>query len=339
MSIKLLYITKLLTIFLILAINYKTFPFSLNDFKQKIKDNETIYYIKLNNGDIISGNIIATINSIQELNAFLGNNSNNSIPTTEKFIPFVIINTFDEEIFIYEDEIMTINERKNNDNTFQEQSHSYFLLPTANPIANKHSIGNYEIFLLYGGIGILDIISVSAGYSFIPFTATSDQITIINSKISTPAIKLHNVNANIKFAAGINYAQVNNNNKLMHLFGLATYNYIAPNPTNVTIGLFYKAGMQKFPSTAFLFGYEFPFNYVDGAFGITGGFEKHLNTRKDLSLLFEIWNADIGNAANTAILLGFRLSGKNLYADFGLSVFTVPFVAPFFSFVWMPFAD
>lgn len=339
MSIKLSFVTKLLIIFFILTINYKTFPFSLTTFKENFKDETTNYYVKLNNGDVISGNIIATINSIQELNAFLGNNTENSIPTTEKFIPFIIINTFEEEIFVYEDEIMTINERKNNINTFQEQSHSYFLLPTANPIANKHSIGNYEIFFLYGGIGILDILSVSAGYSFIPFTTTSDQITIINTKFSTPAIKLQNVSANINFAAGINYAQVNNNNKLIHIFGLATYNFISPNPANATIGIFYKAGKQDFPSTARLFGYEFPFNYVDGAFGITGGFEKHLNTRKDLSLLFEIWNADIVNAANTAIMLGFRLSGKNLYADFGLSVFTIPFVAPFFSFVWMPFAN
>jgi hypothetical protein len=125
-----------------------------------------------------------------------------------------------------------------------------------------------------------------------------------------------------------------------HLYGIATYNFDNYyNPTNVSAGVFYKVGYQEFPELTSLFGRPpFLFNYPDGSFGLCGSFERHFSSRKDLSLLLEIWNTDVVNAANTGILLGFRLAGSKIYADFGLAVFTSPFVAPFFSFVWMPFS-
>jgi hypothetical protein len=335
---KLLYIVKLLIFFFILTENISLFAFSLIDFKENMDEN-AIYSIKLNNGDIVSGNIVACINSIYELNLILNNKNSVGKDSNETFVPFIVINTLSEEIFIYEDEIMNIIERPSNDNIFQWQNHSLFLMPTANPISNKHFIGNYELFFIYGGIGIFNYLSISAGYSFIPFTNTNEQIAVINAKLSIPQILLSNINANIAFAVGANYAQINTKNKLTHIFSIATYNSLNINPANISIAVFYKAGQQEFPSTARLFEREFTFDYQDGAFGICGGFEKHFNTRKDLSLLCEVWNADVTTPTNTAILVGLRLAGSNIYADFGLSVFTTPFVAPFFSFVWMPFAN
>jgi hypothetical protein len=311
------------------------FAFSINKIKDNINiENEnTTYMIKLTNGDIISANIIAVVSSIEEVNRII-NQNNNIKEKVEDFIPFIIIKAFDEEIFIYEDEIIDISVRTNENNTFQYQNHSYFLLPTANPISNNHFIGSYELFFIMGGLGILDYVSVLGAYSFIPLTNTKEQITLINAKVSIPLIRLDNI-SNIVVAAGYNYGQINARNKLHHLFGIATYNY---SNDNASIGIFYKVGEQDFYSPVVFFERGFDFIYPNGSFGICGGFEAHFSSRKDLSLLFEIWNNDIGGGtANTGILLGLRLSGKKFYSDFGLTVITAPFVAPFFSFVWMPF--
>lgn len=333
-------LNKLLIVFLLITINSALFSFSVKQFKENTNiENNTIYMIKLINGDIISANIIEIVSSIDQVKDILNQNTITR-EQVDNFVPFIIIKAFEEEIFIYEDEIMNISIRTNNNNTYQKQNHSLFLMPTANPISNNHFIGSYELFFILGGVGIFDYVSLIGGYSFIPLTNTKEQITEINAKVSIPPIRLDN-SSNIVFAIGYNYAQVNKSNKLHHLFGVATYNFNGAtnyeNASNASVGIFYKTGSQIFPSSIVFFERGFDFNYPDGSFGMCGGFEKHFTNRKDLSVLFEIWNTDVVNAANTAILLGLRLSGKKFYSDFGLSVVTAPFVAPFFSFVWMPF--
>ena len=330
----------LINFFLLCCINSSVlFAFSINKFKENnIENPNIIYIIKLNNGDIISGNIVATITSVDEVNKILNQNTNIK-EQTETFIPFLIIKTFGEEIFIYEDEIMDISIRTNTDNTFTSQNHSLFLMPTANPISNNHFIGSYELFFILGGVGIFDYLSIIGGHSFIPFSDNPEQqISLINAKFSFPAMKLnYDSPTYLTFALAYNYGQVTKSNKMHHIYGVATYNYNGANPTNASVGIFYKMGSQLYPTPTIIFEREFEFNYQDGSFGLCGGFERHFSSRKDLSLLFEIWNVDVSNEANTGILLGLRLAGKKFYSDFGFSVITVPFVAPFFSFVWMPF--
>jgi hypothetical protein len=326
---------------LLFAINSNLlFAFSINQFKENnnLEQPDITYIIKLNNGDIISANIIACVTSVNEVQQILKQVQNDNIKEqAEQFIPFLIVKTFGEEIFIYEDEIMNISIRTSDNNTFKWQNHSLFLMPTANPISNNHFIGNYELFFLFGGIGIFDYVSLLGAYSFIPWTATPNQIAIINAKVSIPPIPLDG-NSNIALAAGFNYGQINRHNKLQHIFGIATYNNNSANPSNFSVGMFYKIGAQEYFNVLLLNQPPFGFYYSDGSFGLCGGFEKHFNTRKDLSLLLEIWNADVTNGADTGILLGLRLAGKNFYTDFGLTVITTPLPPiPFFSFVWMPF--
>ncbi len=322
--------------FIVVLLNTNThlFSFSLSNYKENTNiESNTTYIVKLNNGDVISGNIIAIVSTITDFNAILNKETN-----IDSFVPFIIVKFFDEEIIIYEDEIIDIKVRKVVENVFQYQNHSLFLMPTANPISNNHYIGNYELFFIMGGVGISDYVSLIGGYSFIPFTAASDQIALVNAKISIPYINVKK-NNDLCFAFGYNYGHINTHNKMHHLYGIGTYNFKDDyNPTNISAGIFYKIGDQKFPEWARLLDRSFLFNYPDGGFGLCGGFERHFSSRKDLSLILEIWNADVGNASDTGILLGFRLAGSKVYADFGLSVITTPFAAPFFSFVWMPFS-
>ena len=330
--------TQIKIIIFILALliaNASIFPFSLQTYKENNNvENNITYIVKLNNGDVISGNIIDIVSSISDLNTLLNKNEID----LDSFVPFIIFKFFDEEVIIYEDEIIGIKVRKVVGNTFQYQNHSLFLMPTANPISNNHFAGSYELFLIMGGVGILDYLSIIGCRSFIPFTASSEQISLVNAKVSIPYINVKK-NNDLCFAFGYNYGKVGVHNKMHHLYGIGTYNFDSDySPTNVSAGIFYKVGDQTFPEWTMLLGRTFLFDYPDGAFGICGGFERHFTKRKDLSLILEIWNTDVGNAANTGILLGFRLAGSKVYADFSLGVLTTADIAPFFSFVWMPFS-
>jgi hypothetical protein len=311
----------------------KVFSFSLKEFAEhfyKDNNNSLEYTVMLKNGDVISGKIISVADGSTEIATHSARNDDTSDNDT-----YIHIETFAGKIIIYEDEIVSIKAKKGD----TRQNHSLYIMPTANPISNNHFIGNYELVLIYGGIGLTDWVSLTAGHTMIPETRSSDQISVVNAKVSLPAItdKAHIFSSNLRFALGGNLAWVNSHNKMLHLYGVATFNSFYTLNSSFSVGVFYKAGYQDYPSTVRLFDRIMAFDYPDGSFGICAGIERRLEWRNDLSLIMEIWNSDVMNAANTAFLLGFRLSGTKVYADFGLSIFTQPFVIPFFSFVWMPF--
>jgi hypothetical protein len=56
----------------------------------------------------------------------------------------------------------------------------------------------------------------------------------------------------------------------------------------------------------------------------------------DVHVICELWNPDIAKPMNSGALLGLRIANTHVAADFGLSVWTAPAIAPFVSFVWTP---
>ena len=313
--------------------------FSLDNFAEKFYSNNNNlleYTVLLRNGDVISGKILdCVIDSNAEQNENAPNTQTNNVRKTEvdsaEALSYILIRTFLGEIKIYEDEIIDIKKKKTN----ISQNHSLYIMPTANPIGNNHFIGNYELVFLYGGIGVTDWVSLTAGHSMIPLTNSNEQISVVNAKVSLPVVGTKDV-SNLVLAVGGNLSWINAHNRMLHLFGIATYNSVDMNNSNFSAGIFYKLGSQDY-ATVRLIEREFYLDYPDGVFGICLGLEKRFEKRNDLSFLLEIWNSDVVNAANTAVLLGLRFSREKLYTDFGLSFFTQPFVIPFFSFVWMPF--
>lgn len=231
------------------------------------------------------------------------------------------------KIIIYEDEILKIMPTK----ILQATNNRTFIMPTANPISNNHYVGVYELLMPYAGVGITDWVSISGGRSVLPRTSQSDQISLINSKISFPKINFID-STSVVFALGTNFVWLNNDNLLTHLFGIATYN--TQDCSTVSFAMYYKLGNQEYPSIVHLVNENFMLNYPDGAFGISASTEVKFSQRKDLSFIGEIWNSNITKPTNTAILLGLRLSGRNFSSDFGLSVFTSPLVVPFANFIW-----
>lgn len=324
---------------ILIAINIQVCEaFSLKNFALKYyKNNNNLleYSIILNNGDIISGNITECVtNTNSDINQNTNIHKNNQNIDIKNEYPYIVIKAFDNEVnvVLYEDEIADIIEKIHD----LHQNHSLYIMPTANPIKNNCFIGNYEIALFYGGFGLTDWISITAGHSIIPSTNANEQISVVNAKFSFPNIVKED-SSNIAIAVGTNIGWINLSNKMFHLFAIGTYNSSSLNNSNFSFGVFYKLGYQDYPSTVRLAGRTFTFNYPDGSIGLCAGFEKRFAARKELSLLLEIWNSDITRPTNTGILTGLRLSHRNFYTDFGFAVFTQPFVAPFFSFVWMPF--
>ena len=81
---------------------------------------------------------------------------------------------------IYEDQILEIKKVKN----YYRQDHRIYLLPTANPIGNNHFIGNFELLMFYAGAGISDIVSITAGRTFMPSIRSDQQLSVANAKVT-----------------------------------------------------------------------------------------------------------------------------------------------------------
>ncbi len=278
------------------------------NYEQLIISEDVEYVFRLINGDLLTGSIIER--------------------SEDEKGYYVRMKTIIGNPIIYEDEVIEIR-------LFERQyrhSHRVFLLPTAMPISDNHYIGNFELGMFMAGVGITDYVSIIAGRSILPFALPHQQISLANAKISLYNFSLENIDADIFFAAGGNLAYVNDNNRMIHYYGNATY---LGEKTSVTAAIFYKAGSQDYAMIRFR--NEFlDLVYPDGSFGVGFGLDTKFSHRHDLRFIAEIWNNNINLPSSTLINLGFRLAGTMFSADFGLAFFTEPLAVPFVSFVWTP---
>ncbi len=296
-------------IFLTIITSSSALSVSLDNFAERY-DMHKEYTVWLQNGDILSGKILEIIEDTPK-------------ETGIKMQTLVGIVT------IYDYEINKIVLTEN----IPPSNNRVFIMPTANPIGSNHFAGLYEVLFLYAGIGITDWVSITGGHSFIPKTEPHDQLSVLNAKVSSPKIYMkEDKSTHLRFAAGMNFAWLNNNNRLTHIFGIGTYNM--ESNSHVSFGMFYKSGNQEIPFPVYVLDTSFVVDYSDGAFGISAGADVKFSNRKDLSFIGEIWNSDVTNPTNTAFLLGLRLSGRNFSSDFGLFISTAPYWIPFISFVW-----
>jgi hypothetical protein len=110
MNKKTLFYAKLFIIFIILFSTSEIYSFSLANFAENYNINENnekrIFSVHLNNGDVISCTIIACILNSNDIADIMDDKSYNK--DAPAFEPFIIANYFDDEIIIYENEIMKI---------------------------------------------------------------------------------------------------------------------------------------------------------------------------------------------------------------------------------------
>lgn len=269
-----------------------------------------IYIFKLKNGDLVTGLV------------------NNEVEVKD-FGKGISVDTQLGEAVIFYDQI----EEYRLEEEQYRHAHRVYFIPTAEPIGDNHFIGNFELLFLYGGFGIMDKISVTAGRSIIPTIRSEEQITDLNVKFTLYNEKYENFDGKLALALGGNLAFINNDNRFIHAYGVATFQ---KERSRLTLNVFTKLGSEDFYRPNFKDNF-FDINYNNGAVGLAIGLDTKFTHWHDIHFIGEIWNANVAKPQDTGVLLGFRLANTKFGADFGLAFFTTPVVAPFFSFVWTPF--
>ena len=268
------------------------------------------YVIRLTNGDVITGTIEEFLNDPQEGE---GIRYKTELGTGVVFAGQVA------EISPKEEEY--------------RHSHRVFLLPTAEPIGKNYFIGDFELLFLYAGFGIGDIFSLTAGRTIVPGISSTEQLSIINAKFTLFQTDFDSLVQQLSFALGGNLGFVNNKNRMVHMYGVATAHF---NRTRLSASLFYKNFGSDFYRLNFG-QYAQDVRYADGSFGLGLGLDSKISQRHDIHIIGELWNSDVTKPSNTAVMLGARLCNTLISMDFGLAFFTAGYVAPFTSFVVTPF--
>lgn len=296
-------------ILIVLIIPY--YLYSLETIPDDVIPNDEIeYVIRLKNGDILTGYIDEIINSKEDGEG-------------------IMLETSIGIATIYASQILEIEYEP----AYYPHSHRIFLLPTAAPIRDDYFIGAFELMFFYAGGGIGDWLSFTGGRSVVPFLPDEQQVSVGNIKFSAPTFAIDTSGLSFGMAGGVNMAFINHNNRFVHYYGTATINFPT---TSITGSVFYKAGSEDL----YLIDIDnsiYDVIYPDGSFGIGFGLDTEISGRHGLHFIGELWNSDVNKPTNSGVLLGLRLFNSGFSADFGVSFFMQPFVAPFASFVITPF--
>ena len=278
--------------------------------KYVIVTKEYKYYIRLTNGDEISGYVYELINNPEHGEGLK-------------------IQTELGKAEIFASEIAEIH----SDSDFYRHNHRLFLLPTADPISSNHFIGDFELLFFYFGFGISDIVSITGGRTIIPGISSKEQVSALDGKITLYNTTFAPYAKSFSLALGGNLTFLNNNNKLSHLYGAGTITF---NRSAITASLFVKTGNADF--NRLYFGVNaIDMKYANGSWGLALGLDTRFSQRNDLHFIGELWNSNVMSPSNSGVLLGLRLCNTSFSTDFGIAFFTQPFAAPFASFVWTPF--
>ncbi|MDA3842755.1 MAG: hypothetical protein PF588_00110 [Candidatus Kapabacteria bacterium] len=279
--------------------------------KNVLPDSEKEYVIRMENGDILSGYVTEMMS---DPDAGDGMRFKTEIGTA----------------MIYEYQILEIRPVKKN----YRHNHRVYFLPTAEPIGDNHFVSVFELLFLYGGFGISDWFSFTAGHSMIPGIRSDEQITSANAKFTFFNHPIDEDGHVLSLAAGGNLAFINDANRIMHFYGVSTMRF---SRTTLTAMVFYKTFGQDYDYKINMYDTQTYLYYPDGQFGISLGIDTKFSTRHDLHFIAELWNKNVTQPTSSGVLIGLRLCNSNFSTDFGISFFASPFVAPFVSFVWTPF--
>lgn len=289
--------------------------FAMEELPKNIKFNTKEYIVRLTNGDLLTGKFVEEIESAE-----LGRGV--KFQTSFGIAP----------IYLFEIADIRLKER------YYRHNHRHILMPTAEPIKDDYFIGIFELAFLYGGFGITDYFSVTAGRTFVPYIGSDNQVSVLNLKGTLLNKTFETDEGEYKGAlfmsAGANLSWINDANKLRHYFVNATFK---GQTSKLTANLFFKNSGEDLYT--FHFGQLGSFDgaYSDGTFGIGLGLEDQFWDWRGVNIMCELWNSDFTKPSNTGVLLGFRLFNSKYSADFGLVFFTAPFAAPYVNFVFTPF--
>ncbi len=266
------------------------------------------YVLVLNNGDMISGELVEFFNSKED---------GEGLKILTDFGKASIFESQIKELYL--------------SGNYYRHSNRMLLMPSAYPIGANHYASDMELAFPNIGIGILDFASINAGISLIPIDRLSRQVSLVNAKFTVLNLDFEEDVENFALAIGANSVWLNSDNNIFHLFSIATLKF---NTTSVSAGLFYKLGNREF-YTFRMDNNVYNFQYMDGSFGLALGLDKELDS-KGTHLFLEIWNGDITRSFKSAVASGIRFSNSTFAADFGL-MYAASAPIPIMNFTWTPF--
>lgn len=275
----------------------------------KFDENEKLV-IRLVNGDLLTGYIVNEFNDEEKGN---GIKFKMSLGTAKIFANEIA------EIRIFSNQY--------------RHDHRHFLLPSAKPIGRNHFIGDFEMVFFYGGFGISDFLSVTAGHSVIPTVRASKQISELNVKATVYKLPWESGVGAMYIALGGNMIFINSDNRMIHNYLTVS---LSGAKSMLTASIYYKYGGNDYYRAIFR-DVAYDFIYEDGSFGLALGVDTKFSNYHGLHFIGEVWNSNIAKPSNTAIMLGFRIANARVSGDFGIALFTEPFVVPFLGFSWTPF--
>ncbi len=301
----------------VLAFSSAAISFAQSSIPLNLKaDGKTEYSVRLTNGDILTGTISSIIKRTKG---------------SKEPEDGIILQTRMGDLTMYESEIAEIVRRSK----LYRHNHRLYIMPTAEPIGTNHFVGLWELLALYGGVGIGDVVSITAGRTVIPTVAASEQGSVVNIKATMYSVELDDAGNRGTFALGGNLTWANAANQIWNLYGAATF---TGSRSSITALVFAKIGEPSVYHVTARDWVNSLFRYDSGSIGIGVGLDTRFSDRSDLHFIGELWNANIAKLSNTAVLLGLRLANTSVSADFGIVVVAAqPAFFPVVSFAWTPF--
>jgi hypothetical protein len=216
------------------------------------------------------------------------------------------------------------------DGPYRRRAH-HFLMPSASPNGPGGFISNYELGFYYAGFGLGNGATITAGATIVPGIPLKHQLYHAGAKFTIERSEEY------ELALGAAYTFLTTDHPYGHVYAVGTF---PAGTARYSAMIMYRATGDDVARLRIA-----PFGstdttditvFYDGAVGAAFGFDGPAFGRDDMMWVGEIWNNDITKPQNTVSMVGIRLMNETLSADFGIALFTAPFVAPVFSFTWRP---
>ncbi len=204
----------------------------------------------------------------------------------------------------------------------------HFFMPSASPNGPGGFISNYALGFWYAGIGLGNGATITGGMSTIPGIPLSSQIYHAGVKITVERSDQYDL------AIGAGYTFLSTDYPYAHIFAVST---IPVGTGRYSVMLFFKvSGDDQAPISVQAFDLDttrFTIFYT-GSTGLALGFDTPAFGREDVRWVGEIWNNDITQPQNTTSMLGARFLNDRFTADFGVALFSAPFIVPVTRFTY-----
>jgi len=204
----------------------------------------------------------------------------------------------------------------------------HFFMPTASPNGPGGFLSNYELGFFYGGLGLGHGATITAGMSTLPGIPIARQIFHAGIKITVERSPEYDA------AVGAAYTFLTTDFPYAHIYGVVT---MPVGSGRYSAMIFYKvSGDNEAPISLQAFNFDstrFTVFY-NSSLGAALGFDAPAFGREDVRWIGEIWNNDLSRPQNTVSTVGVRFLNDRFSADFGLALFTAPFIVPVTRFLY-----